>query len=563
MPTWHNVNLAQGFREPSQYGVLAADPALRAATYRIYDTVMGTYGQFAGGGFAGDENCRPHFGDPRQGFETCGFVEYMHSFELLTRMTGDPVWADRCEDIAFNSLPAAFDPEQKGTHYVTSANSVQLDDVAKTDGQFQNRFAMQAYMPGVHNYRCCPHNYGMGWPYFAEELWLATFDAGLCASMYAASTVKAKVGKDATNVTITADTTYPFDENVQFKVAPDKAVSFPLYLRVPRWCAAAPELRVNGSRLTLPAAKTPGYIRVERVWQAGDTVQLRLPMRVATRTWRSNHSSVSVDRGPLTYSLEIQENWRRSGGSDAWPEYEVIAGSAWNYGLDGGTITSRRRTPSGSDPFTREGVPLELRARARRIPNWRVDRQNVVRTLQDGPVASAEKAETVSLIPMGAARLRITSFPVIGHGPDAHQWILPPNTSASHVWQGDTTEALCDGVEPSGSGDQSIPRFTWWDHQGTTEWVQYEFDKPLQAASAAVYWFDDTGAGACRVPVSWRLLYIDGTAWKPVQNPSGYGVARDTYNKVTFTPVTATAFRVEVQLAGGFSGGILEWRMNP
>ena len=45
---------------------------------------------------------------------------------------------------------------------------------------------MQAYLPGVDQYRCCPHNYGMGWPYFVEELWLATPDGGLAAAMYAA-----------------------------------------------------------------------------------------------------------------------------------------------------------------------------------------------------------------------------------------------------------------------------------------------------------------------------------------------------------------------------------------
>ena len=30
--------------------------------------------------------------------------------------------------------------------------------------QFDNGFAMQAYLPGVDQYRCCPHNYGQGWP---------------------------------------------------------------------------------------------------------------------------------------------------------------------------------------------------------------------------------------------------------------------------------------------------------------------------------------------------------------------------------------------------------------
>ncbi|WP_410596095.1 beta-L-arabinofuranosidase domain-containing protein [Amycolatopsis sp. lyj-23] len=110
LPSLHNVNVAQGFREPAQYALRTGSTELTQATYSDYATIMAAYGQFAGGGFAGDENARPGFGDPRQGFETCGIVEFMASHQLLTRLTGDPVWADRCEDLAFNSLPAALDP---------------------------------------------------------------------------------------------------------------------------------------------------------------------------------------------------------------------------------------------------------------------------------------------------------------------------------------------------------------------------------------------------------------------------------------------------------------------
>jgi len=37
---------------------------------------------------------------------------------------------------------------------------------------------------------------------------------------------------------------------------------------------------------------------------------------------------------------------------------------------------------------------------------------------------------------------------------------------------------------------------------------------------------------------------------------------RDQFNRVTFTPVTTTALRLEVQLQPKFSGGILERRMR-
>lgn len=40
--------------------------------------------------FGADENARLAYIDPRQGTETCGFVEQMASDEIMLRMTGDP-----------------------------------------------------------------------------------------------------------------------------------------------------------------------------------------------------------------------------------------------------------------------------------------------------------------------------------------------------------------------------------------------------------------------------------------------------------------------------------------
>src|SRR5258707_1006383 len=96
----------------------------------------------------------------------------------------------------------------RASTYITCANSIGLTNATLTQGQFQNGFPMLAYMLGIHNYRCCPHNYGMGWPYYAQELWFGTWDNGLCASMYGASQVTAKVGAGGTTVTIVEDTDY-------------------------------------------------------------------------------------------------------------------------------------------------------------------------------------------------------------------------------------------------------------------------------------------------------------------------------------------------------------------
>ncbi len=422
---WHNVNLAQGFREPGVYYMQAKEDRFLRAAENNYDTIMGLYGQFPGGGFAGDENCRPGYTDPRQGFETCGIVEFMHSFAMLAKISGNPLWADRCEYIAFNSMPAALTPDWKGLHYLTCPNQVQLDKENKHPG-IQNKGTMFSYSP-FERYRCCQHNVSHGWPYYAEELWLATGDRGLCASLYATSEVSAKVGP-GTAVRIAEETDYPFGDTVTLKLSTPQAVKFPLYLRIPQWCKEA-SVKINGKPVKA-AARPLSYVMLEREWKDGDVVSLRLPMQVSVRKWEKNHNAVSVDYGPLTFSLKIGERWARCGGTDAWPEFEVFPTTPWNYGL-----VLNEKTPAKSfevlrwngkalpaQPFIPEPAPIELRAKAKRITAWKLDSLGLVGKLQPSPVKSDEPLETVTLIPMGGARLRITSFPVIGQGDDAQEW---------------------------------------------------------------------------------------------------------------------------------------------
>jgi hypothetical protein len=577
IPMWHNVNLAQGFREPAEFWMQNGSAKYLAGTQRAYDTVMDRYGQVPGGGFCADEMARPGFTDPRQGFETCGMVEYMHSFEMLTRITGSPAWADRCEDVALNDFPAALTPDLKGLHYLTSPNSVQLDQHNKHP-DIDDRGEMISYSPGGA-YRCCQHNHGMGWPYYAEELWGATSDGGLAASLYAPSTVTAKVNGGA-RVMLSETTDYPFGGVVKLALSWDQGrpatPTFPLYLRVPHWADGA-TVKVNDQPVVADA-KPESYLVLNRTWHDGDSVELALPMHVSVRRWVKNKDSASVDYGPLTFALAVGEKWETYGDiAPGWPTYDVYATTPWNYGLvlddadpaKGFTVT-RRPGPVPPQPFTPESVPLTMTGPAKRIPNWQKDRFDMVGLLAQSPVRSDEPTETVSLIPMGADRLRISQFPVIGTGPDAHDWPaapppLPFTATASHTFAGDTTDALCDGIVPAhGSADTSIPRFTWWDHRGSAEWVQYDFAAAKKVGSVEVYWYDDAkNNGQCRPPASWQVQYRDaGGHWVPVEAASPAGVADDTFNRVTFTPVTTTGLRLAVQLQDGFSGGILEWRVG-
>jgi len=563
--SWHGVNITQGFREPAVYSVLSGQATDREAAERNYQAVMGLYGQVPGGMFGADENAREGFDDPRQGAETCSMVEFMHSFEMLFSMLGDTIWADRCEEVAFNSLPASQPPDLKGLHYLTGANMVQLDKENKSPG-LQNGGCMLAYDP--YSYRCCQHNVSHGWPYYAEHLWMATPGDGLAAVLYSASEVTAKVGAAGRSVTVSEETGYPFSGEVRFRLATDEPVEFPLFLRIPHWCKA-PRLRING-RTVEAQVQAGAFLRIDGTWRSGDTVTLELPMEVVVRRWERNHGSVSVSRGPLTFSARIGERWARYGGTEQWPAYEVFPTTPWNYGLvldadkPEASFAVEETDAVPSQPFTPEGTPVRLIARAKRIPNWKlIPDLTLIDELQDSPVRSSEAEERIVLIPMGCARLRLSAFPVIGEGPGAQEWRPPARGrhAASHVH--DLLSAMSDGKEPANSNDQTIPRFTWWDHRGTEEWVTYGFEEPREVSWVELYWFDDTGMGQCRTPESWRLECRDGEGWKPVAAANAYGTEPDRYNRVEFAPVTTAELRVVAALKPGFSGGVLEWRVGP
>jgi len=563
---WHGVNFAQAFREPAEYGLLDQDPKFKAATERDYEKMRRLYGQVPGGMYGADENARPGYSDPRQAAETCAMVEMMYSDEMLLGETGDPRWAERCEDVAFNSLPASMTADERALHYLTAPNMALADARSKAPG-LENSGPMLLFNP--HDHRCCQHNVAMGWPYYAESLWLTGAHNGLAALLYAPSMVTAKVG-DGTPVRITESTTYPFEETVRFKFETAKPNRFPLTLRLPSWCSR-PELTLNGQTFSLP--KSGAYAILERTWRNGDRLVVRFPMHLNIHAWPENKNAVSVERGPLTYSLKINEAYKKSGGTAAWPAFEVDPMSNWNYGLTSGQLTHpesirviQRPFPADGQPFAPGKAPIELVAEGKRIPQWRLDSHGLTNVLQPSPALVSGPAEKIELAPMGACRLRISEFPVVTAAKGTKAWKEPVATISARFSMpenGDTVDALSDGILPKkGSGDQTIPRFTWWDHRGGTEWVEYDFPKTRSVGGSGVYWFDDRRSGGrCRIPASWQLsAWVDGK-WQSIK--ADYGVAIDRLNEVRFTPVRTTKLRLTAKFQPEFSSGILEWTVKP
>jgi hypothetical protein len=290
-------------------------------------------------------------------------------------------------------------------------------------------------------------------------------------------------------------------------------------------------LSVNGQPTELKVDQ--GYAAINRHWSAGDKVELRLPMPIhrvlADDPVAADRGRVAIERGPIVYCVEGVDNSDNVASLVLWDDMTLE--HAWQADLLGGVEVVRAVNPSAA----LNGAAGKL-ADITVIPYYAWAHRKMGEMAVWLPRKSGARP---------APTLAATS-----------------RASASFVYELDTPTALNDGIEPSSSADESIPRCCWWDHLGTTEWVEYDFPQAATVQGVDVYWFDDEPTGRCRVPASWRVLYRDGDAWKPVADAVGMGNRKDQFNAASFSPVTTTALRLEVQLQPKFSGGIFEWKVR-
>jgi uncharacterized protein len=401
----HGVNNAMALKAAAVWWLITGDRGDRDALYRQFEALDRYHGQ-PSGIFSADE----HFAgrDPSQGTELCAVVEAMFSLEQDIAILGDPAFGDRLEKIAFNALPATLTADLWAHQYDQQANQIMCslsNHRWASNGPESNLFGLEP------NFGCCTANMHQGWPKLAANLWMATNDGGLAAIVYAPSEVETTV-RGGAKVRVEEQTEYPFRETVSLVVRPERTVTFSLALRIPAWAAGA-TVSVNGAAVA--GVKAGEFVRIEREWRAGDRVELRLPMTIRTSTWFNG--SIAVERGPLVYSLRVGENWRKLKQTGPASDWEVYPTTPWNYALavdpknPAGAFTVTER-PLAKQPFTALDAPIEMTVKARRLPEWGIvdDSPGPIPT---SPVTSKRPEEVVTLVPYGAARLRITALPYL------------------------------------------------------------------------------------------------------------------------------------------------------
>jgi len=375
-------------------------------------------------------------------------------------------------------------------------------------------------------------------------------------NLFLSNTAKVTLG-NGQKLEIQQQTRYPWSGEIKIAIDPETAGSFKLKTRVPGWArnqampgdlytfvdstAGPVKLRLNGKEI--PLGLENGYATIRRDWRKGDVVELDLPMNIrrvrANSQVDADRDRVALQRGPIVYAAEwvdspdhharnilladnqpLKAEWK----PNLLKGVEVIEGKVTTLCYDAAHKLQRTEEAFTAIPYY---------AWANRGPGqmevWIADKDSAV---HPSPYPSIASQATVT-------------------------------TSGSTMAENGVRDPklVADQEEPTSSSD-ATSFYDWLPRRGTDEWIQYEFAKPTAVSSVDVYWFEQAGNRPIKVPANWRLLYKDGSGWKPAETPDTYGTAADRYNHVAIRPVTTTGLRLELRLQPDRSAGISEWKVN-
>jgi DUF1680 family protein len=398
---------------------------------------------------------------------------------------------------------------------------------------------------------CCPGNITRFMASVPGYVYAQRGDA-LFVNLFMGSTADIKMDNGRT-LKMTQETRYPWEGAVKMTVAPDQAAALTINVRIPGWARNEPvpsdlyryaeksaeqaTLKVNGRPVAIKLDK--GYAAITRTWKAGDTIELNLPMPVrrvvANEQVAADRGRVALERGPIVYAAEWADNPSGKVRNLMLPDTARIRAEYQPGLLKGVTVIKTRAVALSYDAA---GKLSKAEEEVTAIPYY--------------AWANRGRGQMIVWIPNTEASARPLAYPT-------------PATTAKVTVSSNphrmNTANINDGEEPASSNDHAA-YFDWWNKNGSSEWVEYAWEKPVAISQSEVYWFDDTGSGGVRVPAKWRLLYKDGDAWKPVETASVYAVERNKFNPIAFKPVTTTGLRLELTAQPNVSMGIQEWKVK-
>lgn len=533
----HAVRATYMYAGMADVSALTGDNSYKNAIDKIWNDLLSTKYYITGGIGSGGSN--EGFSDPyvlpnmSAYCETCASISNVMWNQRMFLLEGDSRFYDVLERTLYNALLSGIS---------LSADHFFYPNPLESRGQ-HTRSAW-------FGCACCPSNICRFIPSVPGYVY-AKKGSDLYVNLFMNNS--ATVDLDGEHIGIDQVTEYPWSGKIVINVNPEKHKVFSMMIRVPGWATnqALPSdlyrfkssdqskvsIKVNNRNFKYDIKN--GYAVISREWKKGDQLLVDLPMPVreikAHDAIKDDAGKVALQRGPLVYCAE-------------WPDNKD--GHILNLYLDRDNNYSTEYLPKLLNGVTI--IKSQINSSERLANETLKEEKQPFIAIPYYAWANRGAGEMAVWIPDQKSYSKPLPYPTIAS-----------KSKITGSLQNKALSAVNDQLEPSNSNDQSCFYFHWWPRKGSTEWIQYDFQKPEKVSSSKVYWFDDGPWGGCRVPSSWKLYFkSDSGKWESVKNLNSYGANKDKYNEVSFAPITTTSLKLEVQLPEKNSCGIYEWSVK-
>ncbi|MCK4663572.1 MAG: glycoside hydrolase family 127 protein [Bacteroidales bacterium] len=463
--------------------------------------------------------------------ETCAAVANMLWNQRLFLLNGDAKYIDVTERTLYNGFLSGISIHGDEFFY---PNPLESDGSHKRKPWF--------------NCSCCPTNVvrflpslpGYVYAHKKNELFINLFISN-----------KAEINMNFGDIKVSQSTNYPWQGDVKININPEQKTNFTVSIRIPGWLNKPLPgdlysfmtnidnkliIKVNNEAVKYDIVNA--YAKINRNWEKDDIIELNFPMPVrkviANNKVVENHGKFSLEKGPIVYCAE-------------WADNEGKVRNLLLNKTDSLTVEFKDDLIDGVNILKGNAKALSISEKDNTI----IKKEQNFTAIPYYAWAHRGSGEMIVWLPYEESAANPTLPPTIAS---------ESKVSASYYY--DVITAINDQIIPKNSNDHEIPRLTFWSHKGTTEWVQYDFDKETTISFVHIYWFDDGPNGGCRIPKNWKLMYKKENVWKEVFKHGKYPISKDEFNSIEISPVKTKALKLVVKLQENYSGGILEWKVE-
>ncbi|PWS33266.1 aceric acid hydrolase [Pedobacter paludis] len=231
--------------------------------------------------------------------ETCANIGNVLWNWRMLQVTGNAKYADVMELALHNSVLSGISLNGK--------NFLYTNPLAQSNNlPFKQRWSKDR-VPYISLSNCCPPNVVRTIAEVSDYLYSIS-DKGLWFNLYGGNKVNTKL-TNGTKISLEEITDYPWDGNIKININESASQAYSMFFRIPGWTHDA-QIKVNGK--AVDAETTSGtYTEVNRIWKAGDVIELTLPMEAqlieSNPLVEENRNQVAVKRGPIVYCLESSD----------------------------------------------------------------------------------------------------------------------------------------------------------------------------------------------------------------------------------------------------------------